>query len=462
MLLFEVMRDLFDRAGNGELAKESPLAMRMRPRSLDEFFGQEHLVGEGKFLRRIIESGRLVSLILWGPPGSGKTTLARIIAKSTRAQFEAFSAILSGVGDLRRVIADAKERLNFKGERTILFVDEIHRWNKAQQDAFLGHVESGLLVLIGATTQNPSFEVIAPLLSRCRVCVLNKLEPSHIEKILEQAVADRERGLFCKENPLEVEREGPGGPDAIKYLASVSHGDARMALNALELADSLARAESAKEITEAYALEALTSASLLYDKAGEEHYNLISAFIKSLRGSDPDAAIYWMVRMLESGEDPLFICRRMVIFAAEDIGNADPEALQVAVAAQQAFSLVGIPEGRIPLAQAVTYLATAPKSNASYNALNLATDEVKHTGALPVPAHLRNPVTPLMKGMGYGKDYKYPHDYDEHFVSEDYLPDDLKNRVFYEPGDLGKEQDIKKRLGHLRKRKKETKPEKDK
>jgi putative ATPase len=456
MLSFEIMGDLFDRAGERDLAKEAPLAMRMRPRSLFGFFGQEHLVGEGKFLRRIIEGGRLVSLILWGPPGSGKTTLARIIAESTGAQFEAFSAVLSGVDDLRRVIADAKDRLNLKGERTILFVDEIHRWNKAQQDAFLGHVESGLLVLIGATTENPSFEVIAPLLSRCRVCVLNRLKPSDIEKILDQAIADRDRGLFCKDDPLEIEA------DVLKYLASVSDGDARRALNALELADSLARAEAADKITELHAREALTSASLLYDKAGEEHYNLISAFIKSLRGSDPDAAIYWMVRMLESGEDPLFILRRMVIFAAEDIGNADPEALQVAVAAQQAFSLVGLPEGRIPMAQAVTYLASAPKSNASYKALNLATDAMKETGSLPVPPHLRNPVTPLMKGMGYGKDYKYPHHYDEHFVSEDYLPDDLKDKVFYQPADLGKEQDIKNRLEHLRNRKKQAKTEKNK
>jgi putative ATPase len=443
------MSDLFEHAGSEEARREAPLADRMRPRTLEEFSGQEHLVGPGKFLRQIYESGKLPSLIFWGSPGSGKTTLAKMLTRNSKAHFMSFSAVLSGVAELRKALEEAEKRRNLQGRKTVLFVDEIHRWNKAQQDAFLPHVESGRLILIGATTQNPSFEVIPALLSRCRVCVLNFLKEADLAKILARAAADRERGLFAGEEPLEVEEA------AITYLARVADGDARRALNALELAASLARAKGAGRLTEAEAQEALTSGSLLYDKAGEEHYNLISAFIKSLRGSDPDAAIYWMVRMLESGEDPLFILRRMVIFAAEDIGNADPTALVVAVAAQQAFSFVGLPEGKIPMAQAVTYLASAPKSNASYAALGQATEIVRETGSLPVPEHLRNPVTGLMKALGYGRDYKYPHEFPGHFVRENYLPEKLQGKIFYEPSEQGEEIKIKERLSRWREGKKE-------
>ncbi|OGP59894.1 MAG: AAA family ATPase [Deltaproteobacteria bacterium RBG_13_61_14] len=438
------MDDLFDQAGSEEARREAPLADRMRPRKLEEFVGQEHLVGPDKFLREIYQSGKLPSLIFWGPPGSGKTTLARMLTRNSKAHFLSFSAVLSGVAELRKAIEEAEQRRKFQGQKTVLFVDEIHRWNKAQQDAFLPHVETGRLILIGATTQNPSFEVIPALLSRCRVCVLNFLSEDDIARILAQAVAERERGLFAGEDPLLVEEA------AVRYLARVADGDARRALNALELAASLARAKAGGRVTEAEAKEALSSGSLLYDKAGEEHYNLISAFIKSLRGSDPDAALYWMVRMLESGEDPLFLLRRMVIFAAEDIGNADPMALQVAVAAQQAFSFVGLPEGRIPMAQAVTYLAGAPKSNASYAALGKAAAAVREAGSLPVPEHLRNPVTGLMEALGYGHDYKYPHDYPGHHVRENYLPEKLRGTVFYEPSEQGEEIKIKARLSRWR------------
>lgn len=445
MLAFSGM-DLFDHAAEGELGAAAPLAERMRPRKLEEFAGQEHLVGEGRFLGRLIESGRLVSLILWGPPGSGKTTLARILARSTHAAFETFSAVLSGVKELREVIARAEERLKFESRRTVLFVDEIHRWNKAQQDAFLPHVESGRIILIGATTQNPSFEVISPLLSRCRVCVLNPLGESEVKKILDRAVADRERGLFAGEDPLPVDE------DALDYLARIGEGDARRALNGLELAYALVRAQGGARITLELAREAMTSGSLSYDRQGEEHYNQISAFIKSLRGSDPDAALYWMARMLSAGEDPLFLIRRMIIFAAEDIGNADPEALSTAVACLQAFSAVGLPEGRIPMAQAVTYLASAPKSNASYQALNRVTDLVRETGTLPVPLHLRNAPTGLMASLDYGKDYKYPHRFPGHYVPEQYLPDEIKDRIFYEPSESGQEKQIRARLARLRNR----------
>jgi putative ATPase len=443
------MDDLFDHAADMERLLEAPLAERMRPATLDDYIGQEHVVGEGRFLRKIVEQGSPASLILWGPPGTGKTTLARIIAKGANASFESFSAVLSGVKDLREVIARAKERRKYKSGKTILFVDEIHRWNKAQQDAFLPHVESGQITLIGATTQNPSFEVISPLLSRCRVIVLNSLKNEEIEKIIMRAVKDPKRGLFSKDEPIEIDNE------SISYLAKIAEGDARRALNGLELSYAFARSQGAEIITLEIAQEAMTSASLSYDRAGEEHYNQISAFIKSLRGSDPDAAIYWMVRMLESGEDPLFILRRMVIFAAEDIGNADPKAVSIAVSAMHAFSFIGLPEGKIPMAQAVTYLATCPKSNAAYMALNNATAKIRETGSLGVPIHLRNAPTQLMKELDYGKEYKYPHNYAGNYVAEQYLPDELKGEIFYQPTSNGDEKIIASRLKSLRSRSEE-------
>ncbi len=422
--------------------EQAPLAERMRPRSLDEFKGQEHLLGAGKLLRRLIETDRISSLILWGPPGSGKTTLARIVANATRSHFIFFSAILSGVKDLRQIVKDAEEELKTSGRRTILFVDEIHRFNKAQQDAFLPYVEKGLLTIIGATTENPSFEVITPLLSRCKVLVLNPLDKEDIEDIIGTALVDKERGLG--ETGLSLDDE------ALSFIADQAEGDARIALNTLETAARLAGTET---IDLAAAREAVQKKPLLYDKGGEEHYNVISAFIKSMRGSDPDGALYWLARMLEAGEDPLFILRRMVILASEDIGNADPRALQVATAALQGFQFVGMPEGRIILGQAATYLATAPKSNASYIGIDEALAEVRKSGALPVPLHVRNAPTRLMKELGYHKGYKYAHDYKEGYVEQEYLPDRLKGKKFYRPAGHGYEKYILERMEYLRKKK---------
>src|SRR5437016_6857990 len=425
-----------------------PLAERMRPKSLDEFVGQEHLLGPGKLLRGIVEAGKLHSLILWGPPGSGKTTLARILASATGATCVQFSAVTSGVKDLKKVIQEA-EKLHRIGKRTVLFVDEIHHFNKAQQDNFLPHVERGTLVLIGATTENPSFEVISPLLSRCQVLVLNPLSVDDIEKIIDRALRDPHRGLGAWQ--LEITAE------AREFLIQHSQGDGRAALNALETAATLAHKEKGnKGIGLSHAQEALQRKPLHYDKAGEEHYNVISAFIKSLRGSDPDAALYWMMRMLEAGEDPLFVARRMVIFAAEDVGNAEPQALQVAVAAKDAVHFVGLPEGRIPLAQAATFLATCPKSNASYRAMLAAAEDVRQAGPLPVPLHLRNAPTPLMKGLGYGAGYLYPHDYEDAVVEQDYLPERLRDRRYYEPSDRGREREIGERLHAWRTRRART------
>src|SRR5437867_1181773 len=409
-----------------------PLAERMRPKSLDEFVGQEHLLGPGKLLRGMVEAGKIHSLILWGPPGSGKTTLARLLASSAGASCVQFSAVTSGVKDLKKVIQEAEE-LHHLGKPTVLFVDEIHHFNKAQQDNFLPHVERGTLILIGATTENPSFEVISPLLSRCQVLVLKTLSPADIGKVVDRALGDSRRGLAATRLAITAE--------AREFLIQQSQGDCRVALNALEAAAILAQGQ--KDIGLAHVQEALQRKPLQYDKAGEEHYNVISAFIKSMRGSDPDAALYWMMRMIEAGEDPLFIARRMIIFAAEDIGNADPRALQIAVAAKDAFHFIGLPEGRIPLAQAVTYLACAPKSNASYKAMLAAAEDVKQLGALPVPLHLRNAPTPLMKGMGYGRGYRYAHDYEDHVVAQQHLPDSLRERRYYEPSEMGEERAIK-------------------
>jgi putative ATPase len=436
--------DLFDTKATAETFREAPLAERMRPRTLEEFEGQEHLLGPGKLLRSLIESDQLSSLIFWGPPGSGKTTLARIIANVSKAHFIYFSAILSGVKEIREIVKEAEEVHKYHGKKTILFVDEIHRFNKSQQDAFLPYVERGVFTIIGATTENPSFEVIAPLLSRCKVLVLNPLADEEVRRIVRHSLAERELGLG--EMGLKI------ADDALAFMAEQAGGDARVALNTLETAARLVKAGTIDLET---AREAVQKKPILYDKGGEEHYNVISAFIKSMRGSDPDAALYWLARMLEAGEDPIFLLRRMVILASEDVGNADPRALQVAVAALQGFQLVGLPEGRIIMAQAVTYLATAPKSNASYIGIDAAMAEVRKSGALPVPLHIRNAPTRLMKDLGYHKGYHYAHDYAEGYVAQEYLPDQLKGRKFYDPAGHGYEKTIKERQDRLKGRKDE-------
>jgi len=437
--------DLFELNSSTQASPLQPLAERMRPKTLDEFVGQEHLLGAGKLLRELTEAGALRSLILWGPPGSGKTTLAQILARSAGAVCVHFSAVTSGVKDLKKIIQEAEEFQRL-GKRTVLFVDEIHHFNKSQQDNFLPHVERGTLILIGATTENPSFEVISPLLSRCQVLVLNPLTADDIGKIVDRALRDKQHGLGTWQ--LEIAAE------AREFVIQHSQGDCRVALNALENAATLARKDRKNKIEVGHLQEALQRKPLQYDKAGDEHYNVISAFIKSLRGSDPDAALYWMIRMIEAGEDPLFIARRMIIFAAEDIGNADPQALQVAVAAKDAFHFVGLPEGKIPLAQAVTYLATAPKSNASYKAMLAAAEDVEEHGALPVPLHLRNAPTPLMQKLGYGKSYKYAHNYPGHVVEQEHLPKELKDKKYYLPSDSGYEKHIKERLKNWEEKKK--------
>ncbi|MEE8424098.1 MAG: replication-associated recombination protein A [Thermodesulfobacteriota bacterium] len=440
--------DLFDLNAKELKNSSAPLAERMRPESLDLFVGQEHLTGKEKLLAKMVRKKDLYSLILWGPPGTGKTTLANIIAKASGAHFVSFSAVLAGVKDIREVIKEAQNQLKYHQKKTILFVDEIHRFNKAQQDAFLHHVEDGTITLIGATTENPSFEVNAPLLSRCKVLVLNPLAEEDIEKLLKRALNDEACGL--KKLGVKIAN------DTLAFINVSSHGDARVALNTLEVAAMITTPDTKgiRHITIETAQEALQKKAILYDKGGEEHYNVISAFIKSMRGSDPDAALYWLARMLEAGEDPLFVVRRMVIFASEDIGNADPMALQVAVSVKDAYHFVGMPEGWIPLAQGVTYLASAPKSNASYMAYKSALKDVKEKGALPVPLHIRNAPTKLMKNLNYGKDYKYPHNYEEGHVDENYLPEKLKSKTYYFPKDSGKEKEIKERLEQLRKGKK--------
>ena len=442
------MADLFD--ARAKSAKKSPLAERMRPQNLAEFVGQEHLVGPDKILRGFMERKELVSMIFWGPPGVGKTTLALIIARALDAYFVSFSAVLSGVKDIRAVIEDARQQLKYYGKRTILFVDEIHRFNKSQQDAFLHHVEDGTITLIGATTENPSFEVNAPLLSRCKVLVLKQLTTANIKTIITNTLSDTERGLGSLNIKINE--------DAINFIADLSHGEGRVALNTLETALMLTKPnkDNKSTITLNIAQEAMQRKALLYDKGGEEHYNVISAFIKSMRGSDPDAALYWLARMLEAGEDPLFIARRMVIFASEDIGNADPTAIQVAVSVKDAFHFVGMPEGWIPLSQGVTYLASAPKSNASYKAYLSALNDVKEMGALEVPLHVRNAPTSLMKDLGYGKGYKYPHDHGG-YTEQSYLPKELQGREYYKPTDFGFDKEIKKRLAFYKAKRKQIK-----
>ena len=431
-------KDLFDASTEAQLARDAPLAARMRPVTFDEYVGQDHLIGKGRALRASIEADRLPSIVLWGPPGSGKTTLARLIASRTQASFRQVSAVGSGVAELRQVIKDAKELRGMYRRNTILFIDEIHRFNKAQQDVVLPHVEDGTVTLIGATTENPSFEVIAPLLSRCRVFTLKPLDESQVRTIVQRALTDEKRGLGRENITLE--------PDALDRLVDLSGNDARIALNTLELAASVASATGNSTIDVEAIDDALQRRTPRYDKSGDQHYDTISAFIKSLRGSDPDAALYWMSRMIEAGEDPLFIVRRMVILAAEDVGLADPQALVVAVAAQQAVHFVGMPEGFIPMAEAAVYLATAPKSNSSYAAYLKAKEDVENTHHLPVPLHLRNATTGLMRASGYGKGYRYAHDYEGHFVEQEHLPDQLKGRSYYQPSDQGFEAEIEKRM----------------
>lgn len=437
--------DIFDYHAQQAADTARPLADRMRPRHLAEFVGQDHVVGQDCLIRKAIEQDRIFSMILWGPPGCGKTTLARIIANETDSHFVHFSAVLSGVKEIRAVIEIARDQQKLYRKHTILFVDEIHRFNKAQQDAFLHHVESGLITLIGATTENPSFEVIAPLLSRCRVITLEMLSKTDLTAIVENALADEERGLGRMNIKLE--------PRALAYLLGISDGDARTALNNLDVVSSLvfsgekeSSAASPVTITLQDLEKALQTKALMYDKAGEEHYNLISALHKSLRGSDPDAALYWLARMLTAGEDPLYIARRMVRFATEDVGNADTNALAVAMNAMEAFRFLGHPEGELALAQAAIYLATAPKSNSIYAAYGKVQQVVRDTGSLPVPLHIRNAPTGLMKKLGYGKDYKYAHNYENAYAPQDYLPDEIKGQQFYSPTDRGYERTIKQRL----------------
>jgi putative ATPase len=419
-----------------------PLATRLRPLSWDEFVGQEHLIGEGKSLRRAIEDGRLGSMIFWGPPGSGKTTLAHLIAKKTKSDFIFFSAVLSGVKEVRAAVEQAEKRLKFDDGRTILFVDEIHRFNKAQQDAFLPHVEKGTIILIGATTENPSFELIPALLSRCRVYILQLLGIEDIKRILQRALTDAERGLGRWKLVL-----GEGLDDTIARFAN---GDARRALSILEATaaacqDDLERGREAL-IDRPLLEDILQRKTELYDKSGEEHYNLISALHKSLRGSDPDAALYWLYRMLRGGEDPLFLARRMVRFAVEDVGLADPQALTIALAAKDAFDFLGHPEGELALALAAVYLATAPKSNALYRAEGRTDAAIMRHPSLPVPLHLRNAPTALMKAAGYGDGYLYPHDHPDSVVDQSYLPEGLDTTRFYTPKEFGFEREIKKRM----------------
>ena len=428
-----------------------PLADRMRPRTLDEFVGQEPLIAPGKPLRTQIERDDTGSLIFWGPPGTGKTTLAKIIAHMTKAEFLEFSAVLTGIKEIKQVMAEA-ERARQYGTRTIVFIDEIHRFNKAQQDAFLPHVEKGNIRLIGATTENPSFEIISALLSRCRVYVLKPLTEDQIVALLKRALADEERGL----GRLKLRATD----HSLQKIASYSSGDARSAYNVLEVASALARERSGKEvdaeITDEIVQDALQKRVLLYDKAGEEHYNLISALHKSVRNSDPDAALYWLGRMLEAGEDPLYIARRVVRMAVEDIGLADPQALSLCMAARDAVDFIGMPEGNLALAQAVVYLSIAPKSNALYTAYDAMQEDVERTAAEPVPLHLRNAPTGLMKGLGYGEGYRYAHDLKGKVADMQCLPDNLRNRIYYQPTSEGREKWVRERLEEIKRQRTEA------
>jgi putative ATPase len=425
-----------------------PLADRIRPRSLDEFIGQEHIVGRGKPLRIMIETGQIQSMILWGPPGVGKTTLAKIISEMVNADFYQINAVLSGTKELKEIIERAEDNLKYYGKRTILFIDEIHRFNKAQQSVLLNSVENGTIILIGATTENPSFEIISPLLSRCQVFVLEPFGVRELNAILERALTKDE---VLSRFKIEIEDRN--------LLFLYSGGDARVMLNALEVAIKLATPDESGRIllTKDIISEAFQRKHFKYDRAGEEHYNMISAFIKSIRGSDPDGAVYWLARMLLAGEDPKFIARRMIILASEDIGNAEPYALTLATSCFTAVDYVGMPEARIILAQVATYLASCPKSNSAYLAIEEAIEDAQKFPDLPVPLHLRNAPTKLMEELGYGKDYKYSHDFPEHFVEQQFLPDELKDKIYYKPTELGREKILKERLESLWSKRKQNK-----
>lgn len=433
-----VSKDLFlDLKSKGITPKQVPLAERVRPTNLDEFVGQEKLMRSDSILRNIIENDELVSLIFWGPPGSGKTTLARIIANRTHSRFILFSAVLSGIAEVRQAMEQAEFFLRTKDEKTIIFIDEIHRFNKSQQDAFLPFIEKGIITLIGATTENPSFELIPPLLSRCKVIVLERLSDQDIYTIVSRAFDNPKAGLSEYREMFDEQ--------LLRFLSSYAGGDARVALNAVELITK-AFGKRRERLTVKKVKKLLERNSLFYDKKGEEHYNLISALHKSLRGSDVDAALYWLARMLESGEDPLYIARRLVRFASEDIGLADNNALQIALATKDAVHFIGMPEGSNALAQAVIYLASAPKSNSVYKAYESAAKEARRTSHYPVPLHIRNAPTSLMKELGYGKDYKYAHNYKDHYAYQRYFPDNMKEKVFFQPQEIGFEKEIKKRI----------------
>jgi len=432
--------DMFDQQFTKDLQQEAPLATRMRPMALHEFIGQEHIMGKGRVLRKAIETNQIPSIILWGPPGSGKTSLAYLIANTPDYQFYPISAVSAGVNDLRRIIEAAKELRKLYHKKSILFIDEIHRFNKAQQDTILPYVEDGTITLIGATTENPSFEVISPLISRSRVLRLNPLTEGELRIILLRALKDSLRGLGSADVELDDK--------ALAHLIRMSNNDARIALNALELAALTTNPDDKgkRQITLATIEDAVQNRALRYDKDGDEHFDIISALHKSMRGSDPDASLYWLARTLEAGEDPMYVARRLIRFASEDVGMADPQALVIAMAAQQAVHFIGMPEGNLALAEATVYMATAPKSNSLHQAYSRVREEIKKGTIEPVPLHLRNAVTPLMKDMGYGEDYKYAHDYPDNFVEQQNLPDSLQDKQFYTPSEQGFEKEVVDRL----------------